>query len=149
MIDADSALGELSENEEHLTGLELQGSARIETPNARPGELKLMAGDVINLTYYENSDLLQSATVTGEQRDANRGGEGRSAKACCTPTTSRSGWRRTARRSRHSTRRDHVVFDLSAAKGQPAKKVPSNALVASGEAGKGLTAATFTEGVEY
>ena len=45
--------------------------------------------------------------------------------------------------------RDHVVFDLSAAKGQPAKKVTSNALVASGVADKGLTAASFTEGVEY
>ena len=45
--------------------------------------------------------------------------------------------------------RDHVVFDLSAAKEQPAKKVTSNALVASGEAGKGLTVASFTEGVEY
>ena len=45
--------------------------------------------------------------------------------------------------------RDHVVFDLSSAKGQLAKKVTSNALVASGEPGKGLTAASFTEGVEY
>jgi len=45
--------------------------------------------------------------------------------------------------------RDHVVFDLSTAKGLPAKKVTSNALVASGTAGQGLTAASFTEGVEY
>src|SRR5688572_13070506 len=29
VIDADSALGDLTENEEHLTGLELQGNARI------------------------------------------------------------------------------------------------------------------------
>ena len=65
VIDAESALGELSENDEHLTGLELQGGARIQTPNAQPGDLKLMSGDIINLTYYENSDLLQSAIVTG------------------------------------------------------------------------------------
>ena len=60
------ALGDLTENQEHLSGLELQGNARIETPDARPGELKLMAGDVINLTYYENTEVLQSAIVTGD-----------------------------------------------------------------------------------
>ena len=51
VIDAQSALGELSETDEHLSGLELSGESRIATPNALPGELKLMSGDVINLTY--------------------------------------------------------------------------------------------------
>ena len=46
VIDAETALGDLTENEEHLSGLELQGNARIETPNAQPGELKLMSGDI-------------------------------------------------------------------------------------------------------
>src|SRR5688572_1468501 len=55
VINADSALGELTESQEHLTGLALQGNARIETPKAPPGDLKLMSGDAINLTYYENS----------------------------------------------------------------------------------------------
>ena len=65
VIDAESALGELTDDEEHLTGLELQGNARIQTPNAAPGELKLMSGDVINLTYHERSDLVESAIVSG------------------------------------------------------------------------------------
>ena len=57
VIDAETALGDLTENEEHLSGLELQGNARIETPDARPGELKLMSGDIVNLTYYENTEV--------------------------------------------------------------------------------------------
>src|SRR5688500_18161561 len=148
VIDAQSALGELSETDEHLSGLELSGESRIETPNARPGELKLMSGDVINLTYYENSDLLQSAIVTGGAalRIAADQGAAESVLhadnieiaiapegATLTPLNARV----------------RVVFDLSAAKRQPAKKVTSNALVATGAAGKGLTAASFTEGVEY
>ena len=148
VIDAQSALGELSETDEHLSGLELSGESRIATPNALPGELKLMSGDVINLTYYENTDLLQSAIVTG----------GAALRIAAEPGAAESvlhadnieiaiapdGATLTSLNAR-----DRVVFDLSAAKGQPAKKVTSNALVATGAAGKGLTAASFTEGVEY
>ncbi len=65
VIDAESALGELTDDEEYLRGLELQGNASIHTPDAASGELKLMSGDIINLTYQENSDLLESATISG------------------------------------------------------------------------------------
>ena len=47
------------------------------------------------------------------------------------------------------TARDQVVLDLPGTKEEPSKSVRSTSLVASGEAGKGLTAATFSEGVEY
>jgi LPS export ABC transporter protein LptC len=148
VIDADSALGDLTENEEHLTGLELQGNARIVTPKAQPGELQLMSGEVIHLTYYENSDLLQSAIVTGSAslRIAAEEGAGESVLHA---DNIEIGMAPDGATLTSLNGRDHVVFDLSAAKGQPAKKVASNALVASGAAGKGLTAASFTEGVEY
>ncbi len=45
VIDTESALGDLTDKEEHLKSLELQGGSRIETPNAQPGDLKLMSGD--------------------------------------------------------------------------------------------------------
>ena len=80
VIDASTALGDLTEGQEHLSGLELAGGARIETPTARAGELRLMVGDVINLTYYENSEVLQSAIVTGNsslQIAAERGSQER------------------------------------------------------------------------
>ena len=88
VIDADSAIGEFSENQEHLTSLELTGSARIETPNPKPGELKLMSGDVINLMYYENSDVLQSATVTAGPRCGSLRRRVLQ-RVCCMPTTSK------------------------------------------------------------
>ena len=148
VIDAQSALGDLSDNDEHLTGLDLQGGSSIETPNARPGDLKLMSGDVINLTYYENTDLVQSAVVTGGAAlriAAEKGTEDGVLHA----DNIEIGMAPDGSTLTSLNARDHVVFDLSAAKGQPAKKVTSNALVASGAAGKGLTAASFTEGVEY
>lgn len=148
VIDAESALGDFTGSEEHLRSLELQGSARIETPNALPGELKLMSGDVINLTYYENSDLLENATVAGSaalriapEKDA--------AETVLHADNIEIAMAPDGTTLTSLNARDRVVFDLSAAKGQPSKKVTSNALVASGAAGKGLTAASFTEGVEY
>ena len=147
-IDAESALGDLTQSQEHLSALELQGSARIETPAARPGELKLMSGDVINLTYYENSDLLQSAVVSGSsslriaadsgapERVLHAGNLEIGMATDGSTVTSLNG-------------RDSVVLDLPGTKGQPSKSVSSNSLVASGAPGQGLTAASFTEGVEY
>ena len=148
VINSQTALGDLSDDDAHLTGLELQGGSSIETPNAEPGGLKLMSGDVINLAYYENTDFLQSATITGgaalriaAEKDATESVlHADNIDIAMAP----DGATLTSLNAR-----DHVVFDLSSAKGQLAKKVTSNALVASGEAGKGLTTASFTEGVEY
>jgi LPS export ABC transporter protein LptC len=148
VIDADSAIGEFTESQEHLTSLELTGSARIETPNPRPGDLKLMSGDVINLTYYEDSDVLQSAIVTGGSA-LRIAAEKNSAESVLHADNIEIGMAPDGSTLTSLNARDHVVFDLSTVKGQPAKKVISNALVASGEAGKGLTVASFTEGVEY
>ena len=150
VIDAQSALGDLGEDEdsEHLTGLELSGGSRIETPDAKPGELKVMSGDVINLTYYENSDLVQSAIITSgaELRIAP---EKNTSESVLHAETIEIGMAPDGTTLTSLNARDHVVFDLSAAKGQPAKRVTSNALVGSGVAGQGLTTASFTEGVEY
>jgi LPS export ABC transporter protein LptC len=148
VIDADSALGEFTESQEHLTSLELTGNARIETPNPKPGELKLMSGDVINLTYYEDTDVLQSATVTGGAALRIAAQKG-SVESVLHSDNIEIGMAPDGTTLTSLNARDHVVFDLSTVSGQPAKKVISNALVASGEAGKGLTVASFTEGVEY
>lgn len=148
VIDADSALGEFTENQEHLTSLELTGNARIETPNPKPGELKLMSGDVINLTYYENTDVLQSATVTGGAALRIAADKG-SVESVLHADNIEIGMAPDGTTLTSLNARDHVIFDFSTVTGQPAKKVVSNALVASGEAGKGLTVASFTEGVEY
>jgi len=147
-IDAESALGDLTESQEHLSALELQGSARIETPAARPGELKLMSGDVINLTYYEDSDVLQSAIVSGSSSLRIAGDSGAPERVLHAGNLE-IGMAPDGRTVTSLTGRDRVVLDLPGTKGQPSKSVNSNALVASGAPGQGLTAASFTEGVEY
>lgn len=148
VIDAQSALGDLSEDSEHLTGLELSGGSRIETPNAKPGELKVMSGDVINLTYYENSDIVKSAIITSgaELRIAP---EKNASESVLHADNIEIAMAPDGTTLTSLNARDHVAFDLSSVKQQPAKRVTSAALVGSGEAGKGLTVASFTDGVEY
>jgi hypothetical protein len=148
VINADSALGDRTEDEEHLSGLDLQGSARIETQAARPGELKLMAGDVVNLTYFDNSDLLQTAVVTGGGSIRIAGERGEPERILHAQDVE-VGMAPDGTTVTSLTARDQVVLDLPGAKGQPSKTVRSSSLVASGEAGKGLTSAMFADGVEY
>jgi LPS export ABC transporter protein LptC len=148
VINAETALGNLTEDQEHLSGLELQGNARIETPEARPGELKLMTGGIINLTYYENTEVLQSAIVTDGASLRIAGDQGAPEKVLHAQNVE-TGMAPDGTTLTSLTARDQVVLDLPATKEEPAKSVRANSLVASGEAGKGLTAAMFTEGVEY
>ena len=148
VIDASSALGDLAETQEHLTGLELEGNARIGIQNAAAGELKSIAGDVINLAYYENSELLQSAVVTGSSVLRIAADPGASERVLHAENVeinmAPDGSTVTSLNAR-----DRVALELPGTKAQPSKTVRANALVATGTAAEGLTAAVFSEGVEY
>ena len=98
VIDADSALGDLTEDEEHLSAPRAPGRRAHRTRRMpQPGELKRMAGDVIKLTYYEDSDVLQSATITGGSSLTIAAEKGLPER-CSTRNLSRSAWRPTAQR---------------------------------------------------
>jgi LPS export ABC transporter protein LptC len=148
VIDAESALGELTDKEERLKSLELQGAARIETPSAAPGELRFMSGDIINLAYQDNGDLLESAMVSGGA-SLRIAGEKSAPERVLHAQHVEIGMAPDGSTVTLLNGRDHVVLDLPAVKGQPTKKVSSNALESSGTPKEGLTAATFSEGVEY
>jgi LPS export ABC transporter protein LptC len=148
VIDADSALAELTEDEEQVRTLALQGAARIETPSAAPGELRFMSGDVINLTYQENTELLESAVMAGSS-SLRIAGEGEASDRVLHADNMEIGLAPDGTTVTSLNGRDHVVLDLPGTKDQPAKKVSSTALVASGTPQQGLTAASFTEGVQY
>jgi LPS export ABC transporter protein LptC len=148
VIDADRALANLTEDEQHLTGLELQGSARITTPDAAPGALTAMSGDVIDLTYADNSDLVQHAMVSGAA-SVRIAGEKGSPERTLSSQMVEIGMAPDGTTVTSLNARENVALDLPAPRGQTSKNVRSNVLVASGNPGSGLTAAIFTEGVEY
>jgi len=147
-IFAETALGELTEKEEHLNSLELQTAARIETPAAVSGELRQMAGDIIKLIYFDNSDIVQSATISGNAA-LRIAGEKSDPDRMLHAANIEIGMAPNGATVTGLTAQDEVVMDLPGTKDQPAKKVAATTLVATGTPKEGLTTASFTDRVEY
>jgi LPS export ABC transporter protein LptC len=148
VITADSALGDLTADEQHLSGLDLQGNSRIETPKARPGEMKVMAGDVITMTYHENSELLQNAVITNSGSLRIAGDPGAPDRTLTAQNIDISMAPDGATVTSLNAR-DQVALEMPGGKTELAKSIRANSLAATGAAGQGLTAATFTQSVEY
>ncbi|MCM3881817.1 MAG: LPS export ABC transporter periplasmic protein LptC [Vicinamibacterales bacterium] len=148
IIDADGAIANLTEDEKHITGLQLMNSARIAMPGAAPGGLSAMSGDVINLAYAPDSEVLQRATLAGASSlrfAAEKGSREKTLSANALDITlAPDGATVTA-----LTARDQTVLDLPAPRGQASKSIRSASLVGTGDAQGGLKAAVFTDNVEY
>ena len=97
VIDAESALGELTENEEHCVVWNCRAARASKRPSAAPGELKWMSGDIINLTYHEKSELIAERHVIGQLVLRIAGEKGAPERVLHARRTSKSAWHRTAR----------------------------------------------------
>lgn len=148
IIDANSALADLTEDEKHITGLELSGGARITTPKAAPGELRGMSGDLINLTYVQDSEVLQHAVLAGTS-SMRFAGERGSPERALSANYIEVGLAPDGTTVTSLNARDRVALDLPAPKGQPSKSIRSTSAVGNGDAKNGLTAVIFNESVEY
>ncbi len=148
-IDAERAVADLTDDQRHISGLDLNGAARIVRADAEPGGLESMAATNLTLAYAENSEFIQHAALAGAS-SITLAGEGRGVPArtlaaeSIDVTLAEDGSTVTG-----LTARDRVALDMPAPRRQPSKAVRSAALSATGEAGKGLTAAVFSGGVEY
>jgi lipopolysaccharide export system protein LptA len=143
VLEADRGLARLTEDENAITFIELRGSSRV----VGGGAFDSMTARDIDLDYTDDGEILERVTLTGDGAIAMPGGEGGTGRqfagdslnvafAPDNSVTSVVG-------------RQHVRLDLPAAPDQPARSVRARAMDAGGESGKGLTAATFTDDVEY
>jgi lipopolysaccharide export system protein LptA len=148
VIDADSALADLTEDEKHITALGLQGNSRITRPDAAPGGVAAMSAQTINLTYAANSELVQRAVLAGGSSVKIAGDKG-SPERTLVAESLEVGLAPDGATITSLTGRGKVALDLPAPKGQASKNIRSTALAASGNPDHGLTAAVFSEGVEY
>jgi len=148
IIDSASAIFDLTQDEKHITGLELTGGATIAMPGAAPGGLSGLAGDNIKLTYIPNTEILQRASLSTGASLRLAGDKGAPEKTLSASTLDMElapdGVTVTA-----LTAREQVKLDLPAPKGQPSKSIRSASLVGTGDAQVGLKAAVFTDNVEY
>lgn len=148
VIDSASAIFDLTEDEKHITALELTGAARITMPGAAPGGLSGLSGDIIKLTYAPNTETLQRASLSTAASLRLAGDKGAPEKTLSANALDMElapdGTTVTA-----LTGREQVVLDLPAPKGEPSKIIRSASLVGTGDAQGGLKAAVFTDNVEY
>jgi LPS export ABC transporter protein LptC len=148
VIDADRAVADLTEDEKHVTALDMNGSSKLSNSDAAPGGLRSMAAANISLTYASNSELLERAVLSTGSSVKIAGDKGVPDKTLAADAIdirlAPDGATVTSMNAR-----DKVALDLPAPKGEASKSIRSTNFVASGDAGHGLTAAVFSDGVEY
>jgi len=148
IIDAASAVAYLSEDEKRIDTIELHDQARITESTAAAGALQQITGQQMNLKYAADGETLQHALVGGDavlQVAGDPGAPGRQISASTLDITlAADGSTPTA-----LVGREAVQLTLPPEADLPTRTVRATTLDAKGEAGKGLTRAVFSGGVQY
>jgi LPS export ABC transporter protein LptC len=143
VLDADRGRALLSEDDEHITFIELRGDSQVAGGSA----FEAMTARDIDLDYTDDGVTLERAQLTGNGVIKMAGGEdgpGRQFAGDLLELTFAPDASLTRASGRGSVR-----VDLPATAAAAARSVRSQAFEASGSAGKGLDAARFDNEVEY
>ena len=144
IIDADHLLAGLSAGEEVITSLELRGHSSVQGGDA---EIESMRATAIDLDYSDDGTILERVVLNGEASVAMADDEQTSGRRI-------SGGSLDLRLAADGavtdlTGQDGVRLDLPGAPTAPARSVRARSLNATGEPGKGLTAARFRDQVIF
>ena len=144
ITDTDHSTARLSENNEIIRYLELRGQSRVTGASA----VRSMSARDIDMDYSEDGRTLERVTLKGQ--------------AEITPTTQGEGPARSIAAEESVdvlfapdgsvvsvTGRKNTRLDLPPSKDSPGGRITAQAIDASGQEGRGLTAARFTDDVEY
>jgi LPS export ABC transporter protein LptC len=148
IIEADTAIIYLSQDEKRIETVELHDQARITSAKASPGGLQAMNGGQMNLKYAADGESLEHALVAGGASIRIAGEPGRQGRQIVATTIditlAPDGSTPTALLGREA-----VQLTFPAEPGSPGRTIRSANLDATGEPGKGLTRAMFSGGVQY
>jgi LPS export ABC transporter protein LptC len=144
VIDAMRGLGRLTENEQHITDIELRGNSRV--AGGGSGVDSMSARDM-NLHYAQDGESLEHAellgtgavALTGQNGAPGRQVLGETLDLVLAPDGSLT----------KATGHDNVRLDLPGSPDSAARSIKARTLDAEGAPGKGLTAAKFADTVEY
>jgi lipopolysaccharide export system protein LptA len=143
ITDTDHSTARLAENNEVITYLELRGHAKVAGASA----VRSMSARDIDMDYSEDGRTLERVTMNGQAEITPAAqGEG--------PTRSMAGELLDLHFAPDGsvvavTGREKVRLDLPPAKDSPGGRITARSMDASGEEGRGLTDARFTDDVEY
>ena len=144
VIDATQGVAHLTEDEQHITDIELRGNSRV--VGGGSGVDSMSARD-INLRYSADGQTLErvglfgggAVAMTGQGGLAGRQIIGDTLDILLAPDGSLT----------KATGNDNVRLDLPGSPESPARSIRARTLDGDGVAGKGLTAAKFADNVEY
>jgi LPS export ABC transporter protein LptC len=143
-IDADRATARLTENEQAITAIELRGNSRVAGGSAA---FDSMTARDIDLDYADDGTTIERLVLTGNGAIALKDQSGVAGRKMMgeslTIALAADGSVTSA------LARERSQLDLPADSGMAARQVRAKNFDATGEAGKGLTAAQFSEDVEY
>ena len=144
VIDATQGVAHLTENEQHITDIELRGNSRV--AGGGSGVDSMSARDM-DLHYSEDGQALEHVALVGGGAVAMTGRDGSPGRQIIGDTL---GLRLAPDGSlTKATGRDNVRLDLPGSPDSPARSIRARTLEADGAPGKGLTSATFGDNVQF
>jgi LPS export ABC transporter protein LptC len=148
VINADTAVGHLSADENHIETVELRGHSRITMATAAPGAVQGLSATDMNLKYGADGQTLEHAVIDGDasiQLAGESKGPGRQIAAKTIDVAlAPDGATPTA-----LVAREGVLLTLPPDANTPGRTIRSTALDAKGEPRRGLTQARFAGTVQF
>ena len=148
VIRSDAAVAALSEDEKTIQTVQLRGNSSIDTPKAEAGGLQALSGHDMDLKYAANGQALEHAYIVGDakvQLAGEQGAAGRQISAATLDITLADD----GSTPKVVAGQGGVQLAFPPEGDQSARTIRATTLDATGEAGKGLTAAKFNGNVEY
>lgn len=147
-INADTAVGYLTQDEDHIDSVQLRGNSKIQTAKPAVGALQELTAHDMDLKYSKNGETLEHALITGEaviRLAGERGTQSRKIEAPFVDVTmAPDGTTPTVLAAR-----DGVLLTFPPETGAPGRTIKAETLDAKGEPGRGLTRGMFTGKVEF
>ena len=144
LIDATQGLARLTEDEQHVTDIELRGNSRVVGGGSG---LDSMSARDMNLHYAADGQTLEHAQLLGGGAVAMTGQNGSPGRQFLGDALDIA--LATDGSVTKVVGRDNVRLDLPASSDAPARSIKARAVDADGAPGQGLTGAKFTDNVEY
>ena len=151
-IDAGKATAYLSDDDKHITVLELHGNATIAGAPGSAGSLQGITGTDVTLEYADDGQAIQHALIAGNAAIRLSGGDGGKAGREISANALDIKLASDGATPKELAARGSVQLTLPADQGLAMRTVKAAALTASGDPKnpeRGLTDAHFTTNVEY
>ena len=146
-IEAKSVLAYLTDDGNAVKAMELRGDSRIAMKEPSPGGLQALAAPEMNLGFKPDGETIQRALLAGGGVIQMAGAAGKAGRRIAGKTIDVALGDQNEVTSLAA--RDEVQLTIPADQDTPERTIRSASMDAVGEAGKGLTGATFTKNVEF